>query len=102
MLIRPAAAAGTFYPASPVALNEQLDQLLAQYRSEAISNSAPAEVLPPKCLIVPHARRGIAPEVFNRAPRGLCVLGANRRSGIQRASRWRTGYRQGCAIGAFP
>ena len=55
MLIRPAAAAGTFYPASPVALNEQLDQLLAQYRSEAISNSAPAEVLPPKCLIVPHA-----------------------------------------------
>ncbi|WP_221628262.1 AmmeMemoRadiSam system protein B [Teredinibacter franksiae] len=55
MLIRPAAAAGTFYPASPVALSEQLDQLLAQYRSAAISNGAPAEVLPPKCLIVPHA-----------------------------------------------
>lgn len=49
--IRPAAVAGSFYPASPVALAEQVRACLAAVPS-AESEPAPAR---PKLLVVPHA-----------------------------------------------
>jgi len=45
---RPAAVAGTFYPASAPELGRQVDELLA-------AAAAPAKALPPKALIAPHA-----------------------------------------------
>jgi MEMO1 family protein len=45
--IRPAAVAGTFYPADPVQLRQQLAQFLAAI--------APTDAPPPKAIIVPHA-----------------------------------------------
>ena len=47
--IRPPAVAGTFYPASPAILNQDVAQLLA---STAVR---PSEATQPKALIVPHA-----------------------------------------------
>jgi AmmeMemoRadiSam system protein B len=46
--VRPAAVAGTFYPASPHHLLKAVDDLLARAK-------APASSAPPKALIVPHA-----------------------------------------------
>ncbi len=47
-ITRPAAVAGTFYPASPVVLKQTLVDLLANARPTPLSH-------PPKALIVPHA-----------------------------------------------
>ncbi|MFM1987257.1 MAG: hypothetical protein RJA99_214 [Pseudomonadota bacterium] len=47
---RPAAVAGTFYPAEPAALRAGVDRLLAEAAA-----AGPAPERPPKLLVVPHA-----------------------------------------------
>ncbi|APR74703.1 Hypothetical protein A7982_00049 [Minicystis rosea] len=49
--LRPAAVAGSFYPASPPALRAEVDALL----HEAAASAPPVTGRPPKALIVPHA-----------------------------------------------
>ncbi|MFT3764541.1 MAG: AmmeMemoRadiSam system protein B [Minicystis sp.] len=49
--LRPAAVAGTFYPASPRDLGARVDALL----HEAAASARPAALRQPKALIVPHA-----------------------------------------------
>ena len=46
--IRPPAVAGTFYPADPGQLRQQVEDLLAAARPQALPRQ-------PKALIVPHA-----------------------------------------------
>lgn len=47
--IRPAAVAGTFYPAAPLVLTREVRTLLAQ------ASAAQGNATPPKALVVPHA-----------------------------------------------
>lgn len=72
-MIRQPAVAGSFYPANPVQLNHELDQLLP----------AAAVVQPAKAIIVPHAgyiySGAVAGELIagTRIPRTVVLLGPN-------------------------
>jgi hypothetical protein len=51
LALRPAAVAGTFYPAAPRHLQAEVDELLR----DAVTSVRPGTRRPPKALIVPHA-----------------------------------------------
>src|SRR5262245_51253661 len=53
--VRPAAVAGSFYPASPPALGSLVDSLLAGARPLPAHRPRPSPAALPKALIVPHA-----------------------------------------------
>jgi AmmeMemoRadiSam system protein B len=50
--VRPAAVAGTFYPADPAHLRDQLDEMLG---TAAAADAGAAALEPPRALIAPHA-----------------------------------------------
>jgi AmmeMemoRadiSam system protein B len=77
--IRPAAVAGTFYPAPPAVLAREVRTLLAQ------ASVAEADAAAPKALVVPHA--------------GYMYSGAVAATAYARLQRWRERFRRVVLLG---